>query len=407
MTKSALIFGVTGQDGSWLAEFLLSKNYKVYGVARRVSTSNGGRLMHIKDDNFQLLQGDITDSANVNAIIAKLKPDEVYNLAAQSQVRVSFDEPLHTFDVTARGAFKVLEAIRQLSPKSRFYQAGSSEMFGSSLGILYGSPMNDKCFGNAHYRQDENTPFQPQSPYAIAKLAAHHMTKLYRNAYGLFACNGILFNHESSRRGEEFVSRKITKHLAKLHTSCFGKYINGFEQYSLEVHKSLDEKHIKQVIANQPKLKLGNTEAYRDWGHAQDFVEAMWLMLQQDTPDDYVIATGETHSVKEFLVTAYNECLGYYSDSLVETDPNLFRAAEVNYLCGNYSKAKKLLGWEPKVKFNDLVKQMLLSDINAERAKYSLQPLLKVLPPNSEMEINNDGQELLTRNFCSANPCGC
>lgn len=360
MNKTALIYGVTGQDGSILTEFLLAKGYKVYGVARRVSTSNHERLRHIKDDNFEILQGDITDSASVNATIARLKPDEIYNLAAQSHVRVSFDEPLHTFDVTARGAFKVLEAIRQLSPKSRYYQAGSSEMFGASLG----TPILLNEGGSQTYKQNESTPFQPRSPYGVAKAAAHYMTKIYRDGYNLFACNGILFNHESERRGEEFVSRKITKHLAKIHTQLWAKAYRHNWPLS----------GVKNAIVGLPLLKLGNTEAYRDWGYAPDFVEAMWLMLQQDTPDDFVIATGETHSVKEFLITAFSKALGYYSDSLVETDESLFRAAEVNYLCGNYSKAKAKLGWEPKVKFDQLVERMLLSDINVERKVAGFEP---------------------------------
>jgi GDPmannose 4,6-dehydratase len=243
-------------------------------------------------------------------------------------------------------------------------------MFGASLGTT--------VKGESVVKQDESTPFQPRSPYGVAKAAAHYITKIYRDGYNLFACNGILFNHESERRGEEFVSRKITKHLAKVHTDLWRK--------AYQHHWPAGG--VKNAIADLSLLKLGNTEAYRDWGYAPDFVDAMWLMLQQDTPDDFVIATGETHSVKEFVITAFSKVLGYYSDSLVETDETLFRAAEVNYLCGNYAKAKAKLGWEPKVKFDQLVERMLLSDINVERkaAGFEPTPLITAQDFPKEME---------------------
>ena len=343
MSKKAIIFGVTGQDGSFLTEFLLSKGYIVYGVARRVSTHNDERLRHIKDENFIVLQGDITDANNVNSIVGSIKPDEVYNLAAQSHVRISFDEPSHSFEVTAQGTMNVLESIRQLSPSSRYYQAGSSEMFGDAI-----SHRGQDGLGF----QNEDTPFNPQSPYAVAKLAAHHMTKIYRSGYKLFACNGILFNHESERRGDLFVSRKITLHIASLR-----KYVDD------RMMNSDFDLVIDEAVRGGPVLSLGNTSSYRDWGYAPDYCKAMWLMLQVDKPDDYVISTGEAHTVQEFLIKAFQHSLGYYSDSLIKIDPALYRAAEVNYLCGDFAKAKSKLNWEPTVKFDELVKLMVDNDL--------------------------------------------
>lgn len=359
--RSALIFGVTGQDGSYLTELLLSKGYTVYGVARRASTNNHARLAHIKNENLILLEGDITDAYSVRDIIHKVYEAtegdvlEVYNLAAQSHVRTSFDQPAYTFNATACGAMNILEVIRKLPDTSlvRYYQASSSEQFGSSLGTLY-----TKNGNQSYYRQDENTIFEPRSPYAVAKLAAHNLTKIYRDGYGLFACNGILFNHESERRGENFVSRKITLHIGEI----YRKYIGDHAEPGLAFQR-LGECTLTSLLRRAPKLKLGNLSAYRDWGYAPDFVEAMWLMLQQATPDDYVIATGEAHTVKEFLVEAFKVALGYYSDEFVEIDPNLYRAAEVDYLCGSYSKAASILKWEPQVKFHELVRRMVISDM--------------------------------------------
>ena len=321
MVKKALVTGITGQDGSYLAELLLSKGYEVHGIIRRASSFNTSRLEHIYADPHQktalkLHYGDLSDASALARLIGKIAPDEIYNLAAQSHVRVSFDSPEYTTDITATGAVRLLEAIRETEIKTKFYQASSSEMFGKVLEIP----------------QRETTPFYPRSPYGCAKVYACWITVNYRESYGLFACNGILFNHESPRRGETFVTRKITRAVA----------------------------HIQAGL--QDKLYLGNLDAKRDWGYAKEYVEAMWLMLQQDQPDDYVIATNETHSVREFLEAAFSHA-GLDWRQHVEIDENYFRPAEVDVLIGDYSKAKQKLGWQPKTTFNDLVKLMVDADI--------------------------------------------
>lgn len=323
MPKKALITGITGQDGSYLAELLLGKGYEVYGIIRRSSTFNTDRIdhifkdPHIKDDNrLHLVFGDMNDASSINKILRNVEPEEVYNLAAQSHVRVSFDIPEYTSEITAIGALRVLEAIKELRLKSKFYQASSSEMFGASP-----PPQN------------EDTIFYPRSPYAVAKMYAHWMTKHYREAYNMFNCCGILFNHESPRRGETFVTRKITKGLAEI------------------------------VAGKAEKVYLGNMDAKRDWGFAGDYVEAMWMMMQHDKPDDYVIATGESHSVREFIEEACLYAgLGDYN-KYVEKDMKYFRPTEVEALCGDPGKAKRVLGWEPKVKFKDLVHMMVDADL--------------------------------------------
>lgn len=322
MAKRALITGITGQDGSYLAEFLLAKGYEVHGLIRRASTFNTGRIDHIYTDPHQsgaklkLHYGDLSDASGIARLLGNIEPNEIYNLAAQSHVRVSFDCPEYTTDVTATGAVRILEAIRETGIKPRYYQASSSEMYG----LVQAVP------------QSETTPFYPRSPYACAKLYAHWVTVNYRESYGLHASSGILFNHESPRRGETFVTRKITRAVA----------------------------HIK--LGLQEKLYLGNLDAKRDWGYAKEYVEAMWLMLQQDEPDDYVIATNETHSVKEFLEVAFAHA-GLDWKQYVEIDPKYFRPAEVDLLIGDYSKAKKKLGWEPKTRFEDLTKLMVDEDL--------------------------------------------
>jgi len=322
MPKKALITGITGQDGSYLAELLLSKGYEVHGIIRRASTFNTGRLNDIYNDPHSgrtrlfLHYGDLSDASALARLVAQIQPDEVYNLAAQSHVRVSFDSPEYTVDITATGTVRLLEALRQTGVKAKFYQASSSEMFGKV----------------AEIPQTEKTPFHPRSPYACAKVFAYYITVNYREAYGMFTCNGILFNHESPRRGETFVTRKITRAVA----------------------------HIKAGL--QDKLYMGNLDAMRDWGYAKEYVEAMWLMLQQDEPDDYVIATNESHSVREFLELAFSYA-GLDWRKHVVIDPRYFRPSEVDYLRGDYSKAKKKLGWEPKTKFEDLVKLMVDADI--------------------------------------------
>jgi len=332
MNKVAIITGATGQDGSYLSELLLEKGYTVVALRRRSSSEKGlERIQHLlNNDNFKLVEADITDSGCVNNLIQDYRPTEVYNLAAQSHVGTSFKQPLYTTQVNIEGPLNFLEAIRLLSPSTKFYQASTSEMFGK----------NYEQMGDTKY-QKETTAFVPQSPYAVAKLAAHEMVRIYRDSYGLFACCGILFNHESERRGENFVTRKITK------------WIGEF------VASGQDE--------DFPALRLGNLDAHRDWGHAQDYVEAMYMMLQQDEPEDYVIATSETHSVREFLTEAFNEINIPDFEPYVVIDPEFYRPCEVDWLLGHTGKARQQLGWRPKVSFQDLVQRMVRSDIDASR----------------------------------------
>jgi GDPmannose 4,6-dehydratase len=324
--KKALITGITGQDGSYLSELLLAKGYNVYGIIRRSSSFNTGRIDRIYQDpheqgaKLSLVYGDLNDASSLNRIIRTIGPDEIYHLGAQSHVRVSFDIPEYTGEIVALGAVRLLEAIRETGISTRFYNASSSEMFGS-----------------AAPPQSENTSFQPRSPYAAAKLYAHWMTTNYREGYGMFACSGILFNHESPRRGETFVTRKITKALARI------------------------------KLGKQDKLFLGNLDAKRDWGFARDYVEAIWLMLQQEKPDDFVIATGETHSVREFLEEAFRY-VNLDWQKYVEIDPRYYRPTEVDVLQGDASKAMNKLGWKPKVTFKELVRLMVDADLEAESA---------------------------------------
>lgn len=328
--KKAVITGVTGQDGSHLADLLLEKGYRVYGVVRRSSTDNTQRIKHILNHpNFEILEGDITDYSSIIRILSTVKCCEFYNLAAQSHVAVSFKEPGVTWDITAKGCLNILQAIVDLglTEKVKFYQASSSEMFGKSY-----DEKNGKKF------QNENTKFLPQSPYAIAKCAAHEAVRLYREAYGMHASAGILFNHEGPRRGETFVTRKITKWIGE-----FVKASNKNESY--------------------PKLRLGNLEAFRDWGYAGNYVEAMWMMLQQASPDDYVICTGETHTIREFLDVAFKSIgIDDWSEYVAE-DPEFYRPAEVDYLRGDSSKANDKLGWKPTTSFKELVEMMLKHDL--------------------------------------------
>jgi GDPmannose 4,6-dehydratase len=318
-----LITGITGQDGSYLAEFLLHKGYEVHGIVRRSSTFNRERIDHLYRDprlpntRFFLHYGDLSDSGQLTDIIYNIKPDEIYHLGAQSHVRVSFDLPEYTGDITALGTTRILEAIRRSGIKTKFYQASSSEMFGA-----------------AQPPQNENTPFHPRSPYAASKVYSYWMVKNYREGYNLFACNGILFNHESPRRGESFVTRKITIGIAGI------------------------------MAGKKKKIYLGNLDAKRDWGYAPEYVEAMWLMLQQDKPDDYVIGTGETHSVKDFLEGAFRY-LNLDWKEYVEIDPKYFRPTEVEVLKADSSKAKKVLNWTPRISFEDLIKIMVDADLEA------------------------------------------
>src|SRR5882762_6028742 len=323
MAKRALITGITGQDGSFLTEFLLDKGYEVFGIVRRSSSFNTERIDHLYQDphepgtRFRIFSSDLHDCSSLNTDLRRTERDEIYNLGAQSHVRVSFDIPEYTGDVSGLGAVRLLEAIRETGIRPKFYQASSSELFGKAHEVP----------------QTEKTPFHPRSPYGCAKAYAYHITVNYRESYGLFACNGILFNHESERRGETFVSRKITRAATRI------------------------------KLGLQDKLYMGNLDAHRDWGYARDYVEAMWLMMNAEEPDDYVVATGETHSVREFLEKTF----GYLNldwEKYVEIDPRYFRPAEVDLLLGDASKAREKLGWEPKVTFDDLVKLMTVHDLN-------------------------------------------
>ena len=333
MTKRALITGITGQDGSFLTELLLERGYEVYGIIRRSSSFNTDRIDHLYQDphepgtRLRLVYGDLNDSSSLNTLTRQIQPDEIYNLGAQSHVRVSFDVPEYTGEVTGLGTVRLLEAIREAGISPKFYQASSSELYGKVV----------------ETPQTERTPFYPRSPYACAKAYAYWITVNYRESYGMFACNGILFNHESERRGETFVSRKITRAATRI------------------------------KLGLQQKLYMGNLDARRDWGYARDYVEAMWLMMQAEQPDDYVVATGETHSVREFL----EEAFGYLDldwEKYVEIDPRYFRPAEVDLLLGDPTKARTILGWEPKVSFKELVKIMVDSDMRlAEREQRTRQ----------------------------------
>ncbi len=328
----AMITGITGQDGSYLAELLLHKGYEVYGLVRRSSTPSTGRIDHLlaeadgRRPRTQLVYGDLADGAGIHALLNEIEPDEVYNLAAQSHVRVSFDQPVYTADVNALGTLRLLEAIRTMPSRPRLYQASTSEMYG----------------GVSREPQNETTPFHPRSPYGCAKAFAFWQTVNYREAYDLFACNGILFNHESPRRGESFVTRKITRAAARI------------------------------KLGRQDQVSLGNLDARRDWGFAGDYVNAMWLMLQQGEPDDYVIATGETHSVREFLDAVFGYLDLDWQDH-VRIDPRLYRPAEVDVLIGDASKARRQLGWNPTVTFEALARMMVDEDLKRARREVALR----------------------------------
>lgn len=332
--KKALITGITGQDGSYLSEFLLEKGYEVHGIIRRSSSFNTGRIMHIfkdlheKDSRLFLHYGDLSDASCIEKLIDKIGPEEIYNLAAQSHVRVSFDEPLYTVDIVANGALRIFEAVKNTgtAKTTKIYQASSSEMYGKVL----------------ETPQSELTPFNPRSPYACAKVFAFHQAVNYREAYDMHVSNGILFNHESPRRGETFVTRKITRGLARI------------------------------LAGKDKKIYLGNLEAKRDWGYAKDYVEAMWLMLQQKNPDDYVIATGEYHSVQEFLEKSFH-MVGLDWREHVEIDPRYFRPTEVDTLLGNPEKAQKQLGWRPRTSFNELVEIMVTADLKSHGVDHLLK----------------------------------
>lgn len=345
--KTALIFGVNGQDGSYLSELLLQKGYKsVYGVIRRASINNTKERLDLpmSKNNFYILEGDITDASSVSDIIEDTQPDEVYNLAAQSHVATSFKQPAATWNINALGVQNILEAIRRKKANSRFYQASTSEMFGSLI--------------DSDGFQRETTELSPNSPYAISKVAAHHNVRLYREAYGIFACSGILFNHESPRRGEGFVTRKISKYVANLKRAAesLAKDDNDI------VKKELWKLYTIEASMNIGPLRLGNLDAQRDWGFAGDYVEAMWMMLQQDTPDDFVVATGETYTIRKLLDVAFSHIgIDDWTDFVI-VDPAFIRPYEVPLLKGDATKAREKLGWKPKVNFEQLVKMMVDND---------------------------------------------
>ena len=355
--KTALITGIGGQDGSYLAEFLLSIGYKVRGIIRRSSWPNTKRIEHLDiydsiygktgESPFYLLYADLSDATSIKTVLEKVKPDEVYNLGAQSHVGISFECPESTLNYNALGPLRILDAIRDMKLNCKYYQASSSEMFGISP-----PPQN------------ENTPMQPQSPYGVAKLAAYHLTKVYRNAYGIFACNGILFNHESPRRGVNFVTRKITMGIAKI------------------------------LVGEEKELILGNLNAMRDWGFSKEYVEAMWKIMQQEKPDDYVIATEETHTIREFVEEAFN-MLGLNWENFVKSSDSYRRPAEVPALLGDPTKAKNVIGWEPKVRFKELVKMMIASDLKEKLQEKGLLPVgLLQMPDDFYIE---KGRELARR----------
>ena len=362
--KRAIVTGITGQDGSYLAELLLDKGYNVVGLKRRTSTENHERIEGIiENPRFSLEEVEIADTGSVYSAVERHQPDEVYNLAAQSHVKTSFDQPHYTIETNTVGVVDFLEAIRRFKPDAKFYQASTSEMFGKNYDTKFCT--DDKKNPQEKF-QDENTAFEPQSPYAAAKLASHHMVRIYRDGYGLHASCGILFNHESERRGEKFVTRKITKWIAGFKSWAEAQ---GLDTESR--HFEFDKDYIHSRRSSYPKLRLGNIEAFRDWGHAEDYVNAMWLMLQQEKPDDYVIATGETYSVHDFMVHAF-EYINIPKEEIANffmIDPEFYRPAEVEFLKGEPTKAETILGWERKVSFEQLVHRMLESDIDAEKEK--------------------------------------
>lgn len=364
--KTALVFGVQGQDGSYLSEFLLDKGYRVIGVKRRCSSFHSQRLINVEcDENFKLIEGDVVDHNSVRHIIKKYQPNEIYNLAAMSHVHTSFEQTRYTFEVNQLGVLNILEGVVEHSPASKVYQASTSELFGSNFSI-------DE---NGERFQNEETALLPNSPYACAKLGAHNLVRVFRDAYNIFGCCGVLYNHESSRRGAEFVTRKITLWLAELYNWISSHFTFLSEDKELKdclVFK-FDEDKLRMVgqqgrISNFefPKLRLGNLDSYRDWGHSKDYVKAMWMMLQNKEPVDYVVATGKAYSVRDFCRIAFGEIgIENYMDYIV-IDSKFFRPVEVPYLRGDATKIKNELGWEPKISFEELVKEMVSADINCE-----------------------------------------
>lgn len=365
--KKAVITGITGQSASYLAELLLSKGYEVWGIYRRTTSPHFENLQSIIDNkDLHFVCGDITDSAFIFSCLSSVKPNEIYNLAAQSFVKASFDQPIHTFDVDTTGVLNILEWVRQHSKETKFYQASTSEMFGKSFSVRHNTIETEDKFGKKYALgrtayQDEKTDFEPQSPYAIAKLAAHHLCRLYREAYGLYIVSNITFNHESPRRGKEFVTRKITDYIGRLIKDCCDW--NCLNERTLQILMS-DCAYImyEEKLKNFPKLQLGNIYSSRDWGHARDYMEAAYIAMQQDSGDNYVICTGETHTVEQFLEEAFGY-VGLTWQDYVEISKEHMRPAEVDFLNGDCSKARKKLGWSPKTTFKQLVVEMVEASI--------------------------------------------
>lgn len=352
--KTSIVTGVSGQDGSWLAELLLDKGYKVYGIKRRTSTDNLWRIKHLlNNSNLEIIEGELTDACSMNNIVSLIKPDELYNLAAMSHVHSSFEQPAYTFDVNARGVVYLLESIRSNSRYTKFYQASTSEVWGSN----YTEKDGEKY-------QDENTSFSANSPYALSKIAAHHAVDLYRKAYGMFACAGILHNHEGSRRGEEFVTRKITKWI--------GEYINWRNKTTIQgvdVNQFCldDPKYIWCLCDKFPKLRLGNLDTYRDWSDARDMVCGMWMIMQQYEPKDFVLGSGKARTVREFCKQAFSIINISDWEKYIYIDPKFFRPCDVEFLQAKPTKANKELGWKPKISFEKMIEEMVSEDI--KRAK--------------------------------------
>jgi len=360
--RTAVIFGVTGQDGSYLTKLLLKKGYEVHGISRRVSVDTTERIKsYLTHANFSLHMGDVTDGPLVFKLIQTLQPDEVYNLAAQSHVAVSFTNAASTFLINAIGPLNMLEAIRCECPTARFYQASTSEMFGSNYSVLklgrFEKVGEDKF-------QDEDTPMSPNSPYAVAKLGAHELVHVYRKSYGVHASAGILFNHESELRGNHFVTRKITRYVGALKRYLLSKKMDDHILTDKMVKFALENMEVSTDATHEgfPVLRMGNMTTYRDWGHAEDYVRAMWLMLQQETPDDYVVATGKTHSITDFTNVAFRHIGVDNWNSYVVVDPQFYRPSDVEYLRGSAAKAHKVLNWKPKVSFETLVHRMVDHD---------------------------------------------
>ena len=356
----AVISGVTGQTGSYLAEILLDKGYFVIGFSRRVSVDTSERIRHLlTNPNFQFEEGDICDPHYITSLLTKYRVKEFYNLAAQSHVQTSFKQPVITSDINYGGVLNILNCIKELSPTTKFYQASTSELFGSNYDTYSSLTYTENHIESTEKYQDENTKMVPQSPYAVAKLGAHHLVRLYRDSYGIYAAAGILFNHESPRRGDKFVTKKITKWIGQFNN--WKKQVGNIDGFN--DNYIVGPRQVEDVDHTFPKLRLGNLDAFRDWGHAKDYAEGMHTILQQEKPDDFVLCTGKTRTIREFLTVAFNHIGIDDWRSFVVTDPEFYRPAEVDYLRGSCKKAREAFGWTPSYSFEDLVKEMVEYDL--------------------------------------------